>query len=75
MKFADGSEITIEVRCEPAEVPHGAPFLLTLAVADGGRGMSVEECARAFERDFRAPTHKGGGTGLGACLAAHARVY
>ncbi len=38
---------------------------LTLVVADGGRGMTAEECLRAFEPYARAPTHKGGGTGLG----------
>jgi signal transduction histidine kinase len=55
-----------------ADAAAGAPscgldaMLLTLSVADGGRGMSAEECERAFEPYFRAPTHKGGGTGLGA---------
>ena len=42
--------------------------MLTLVVSDGGRGMSAEESVRVFEQFFRAPTHKGGGQGLGLFL-------
>ena len=78
MKFADGSEIVVSVRCEAtADAPSQASSssgersgLLTLVVQDGGRGMSAEECSHIFDAYFRAPTHKGGGTGLGALRAA-----
>ena len=62
-KFADGSDVTVATRVDDA-TPGGAATL-RLIVADGGRGMSAEECARAFEPYYRAPSHRGGGTGLG----------
>ena len=62
-KFADGSDVTVATRVDDA-TPGGAATL-HLIVADGGRGMSAEECARAFEPYYRAPSHRGGGTGLG----------
>jgi signal transduction histidine kinase len=65
VKFADGSAVAVSVRCEAAE-EEGASSRLTLCVTDGGRGMTAEERDRAFESYVRAPTHKGGGTGLGA---------
>jgi signal transduction histidine kinase len=65
VKFADGSAVAVAVRCEAAE-EEGASSRLTLCVTDGGRGMTAEERDRAFESYVRAPTHKGGGTGLGA---------
>jgi PAS domain S-box-containing protein len=65
-KFADGSDITVSVRCEA--VDEGVSSRLTLCVTDGGRGMAAEERDRAFESYVRAPTHKGGGTGLGASV-------
>ena len=55
--------MTISVHCEPAA---DAACALTLVVADGGRGMSAEESMHVFEPYYRSPTHKGGGTGLGA---------
>ncbi len=66
-KFADGSEITVSTCCDAAADAAAGPdaLCLTLVVADGGRGMTAEECSRAFEPYARAPTHKGGGTGLG----------
>jgi len=66
-KFADGSDVTVScaVDAPPADAPADAPSTLRIAVADGGRGMSAEECAHAFEPYYRAPSHRGGGTGLG----------
>jgi signal transduction histidine kinase len=66
-KVADGSEVTVSVRIEPRgdSSADASAALLTLVVADSGRGMSAEECARAFEPYYRAPSHRGGGTGLG----------
>jgi len=54
--------VTLSVRVEPLAA---AAAQLTIVVADGGRGMSAEECAHAFEPYYRAPSHRGGGTGLG----------
>ena len=62
-KFADGSEVTVSMRCE--QTGEGDGTQLTMVVADGGRGMSAEECGRVFESYYRAPAHMGGGTGLG----------
>ena len=56
--------MTVSVRVEPRGGDASAA-LLTIVVADGGRGMSAEECAHAFEPYYRAPSHRGGGTGLG----------
>jgi signal transduction histidine kinase len=69
-KFADGTDVTVSARCEPAEsasaaADGGAAYTLTLVVSDGGRGLCPEECVRIFEPYYRSPTHKGGGTGLG----------
>ena len=66
-KFADGTDVTVSVRVEPrgGGSADAAAALLTIVVADGGRGMSAEECAHAFEPYYRAPSHRGGGTGLG----------
>ena len=61
-KFADGSDVTVSTR---VDAPPDGAATLRLIVADGGRGMSAEECARAFEPYYRAPSHRGGGTGLG----------
>ena len=61
-KFADGSDVTVSTR---VDAQPGGAAALRLIVADGGRGMSAEECARAFEPYYRAPSHRGGGTGLG----------
>ncbi len=74
MKFADGSDVTVSVQCEPLAggsqggVARADRSALTLVVADGGRGMTADECTRIFDAYFRAPTHRGGGTGLGAVL-------
>ena len=65
-KFADGSDVTVSTSVdEPPDAAPGGAATLRLVVADGGRGMSAEECARAFEPYYRAPSHRGGGTGLG----------
>ena len=64
VKFADGSNITVSVRCEGVG-DSSTSMLLSLLVTDGGRGMSAAERDRAFESYVRAPTHMGGGTGLG----------
>lgn len=64
VKFADGSNITVSVRCESVG-DSSTSMLLSLRVTDGGRGMSEAERDRAFESYVRAPTHMGGGTGLG----------
>ena len=59
--------MTVSVRVEPrgGGSVASAAAQLTIVVADGGRGMSAEECAHAFEPYYRAPSHRGGGTGLG----------
>ena len=64
-KFSDGTEVTVTVRCEEG--------VLTLVVADRGRGMAPDEIAHIFEAYHRAPTHKGGGTGLGAYMCSQSR--
>ena len=71
-KFADGSDVTVSTRVEAAAAPEDAasasperPATLRIVVTDGGRGMSAEECAHVFEPYYRAPSHRGGGTGLG----------
>ena len=67
VKFCDGSDVTVSVQCEAAADDADADRrVLTLEVADGGRGMAPDECARIFDAYYRAPTHRGGGTGLGA---------
>jgi signal transduction histidine kinase len=99
VKFADGTLISVSARCEQAACSNNsevaaASTVLTLSVADGGRGMTADECERAWTPYYRraiaartaapsvavcwslsrarcacrAPTHRGGGTGLGACL-------
>ncbi len=47
---------------------------LTITVQDGGRGMAADEAERAFDAYFRAPSHRGGGTGLGALCSCNARA-
>jgi signal transduction histidine kinase len=70
VKFADGTDVEVSVRCEPAARrdadSDAAQYELTLVVSDSGRGMSADECTRVWEPYFRSPSHRGGGTGLGA---------
>jgi hypothetical protein len=69
VKFADGTDVEVSVRCEPAAHDadcDAAQYELTLVVSDSGRGMSADECTRVFAPYYRSPSHRGGGTGLGA---------
>ncbi len=75
--------MTVSVQCEPlagggqqGSEARADRSALTLVVADGGRGMTADECTHIFDAYFRAPTHRGGGTGLGAMLhGALANVF
>jgi hypothetical protein len=76
IKFADGTDIKVSctlldrasvTKCDGGNGGDDAErHELTITVQDGGRGMAADECARAFDAYFRAPAHRGGGTGLGA---------
>ena len=67
VKFAEGTQVTVSVACAPAAgAEDAAQQLLTLSVADRGRGMSAEEQESCFLPYVRSPTSRGGGTGLGA---------
>ena len=67
VKFAEGTQVTVSVACAPAAgAADAAQQLLTLCVADRGRGMSAEEQESCFLPYVRSPTSRGGGTGLGA---------
>jgi two-component system sensor histidine kinase KdpD len=55
-----GTEVTLSVRIED-----GA---MLITVADRGPGIPVESIPRLFEKFYRAPTARAGGTGLGLSL-------
>ncbi len=61
-----GSPVSLRARLEPG--PDGGVVVLT--VVDRGVGMTAEQCARAFERFYRAdPSGHIPGTGLGLSIA------
>ena len=82
MKFADHTNISVSVRCEPSsasasETAQPSLYELTLVVADGGRGMNAEECSHIFDPYFHTACKFGGGTGLGLSICkafAHGMV-
>ena len=74
MKFADGTPVTVTVGCEPS-MDDSDTQMLTMCVADGGRGMSAEEQRMCFLPHVRSLTSRGGGTGLGACASLHAPIH
>jgi CheY-like chemotaxis protein len=53
------------MRCEPFAGGDATQQLLTLCVADGGRGMTAEEQRTCFLPHVHSPSSAGGGTGLG----------
>lgn len=68
VKFADGSDVTVSVRVVATVAPDGsAGHAMSLSVADGGRGMTDDECVHCFDPYVCSPTQRGGGTGLGTC--------
>lgn len=56
-----GGTIALRLRCTPAAVD--------LAVQDSGPGMSADDLARACDRFYRAPIHRGSTDGFGLGLA------
>jgi two-component system OmpR family sensor kinase len=68
MHAASQAQARIAVSCE-CEAQQARPKI-KITVADNGRGVAPEECARIFKRFYRAPGAGGRGSGIGLSLVA-----
>lgn len=67
VKFTEAGQVTLRLE---AELGSSGSAGLRIAVEDTGRGIAPEHLARLFERYYRVPGERAGGTGLGLHIAA-----